>query len=97
MYLPDCEIEFNALTPLLIAFAHAQDGLHAGRQHRTHLIDDIRIILRMVFAAFGMADDDIRTSKMRNHIRGDVAGECPLRRNGHRLRPITNLQVVGFH
>ena len=58
-YLAHGEIEFNALTSFLEAFADAQNRLHAGGEHGTYLIDDIGVIFRMVFAAFGVADDDV--------------------------------------
>ena len=58
-HLAHGEIEFNALTSFLEAFADAQNRLHAGGEHGTYLIDDIGVIFRMVFAAFGVADDDV--------------------------------------
>jgi hypothetical protein len=43
--------------PLLLILAHADQRLHAGGQHRLGLGAHQRIILALLPAPFGMADD----------------------------------------
>ena len=39
------------------------------------LIDDVGVVFGMVFAAFRVPHDHIAAAQMRDHIRGDIAGE----------------------
>ena len=68
MHLSDGEVELDALAAFLEAFSDAQYRLHAGRQYGTHLIDNVDVVFGMVFAAFGMPDDDVRAAEVRDHV-----------------------------
>ena len=42
------EVEFDAFAAFFEAFTHAQDRLHTGGEHSTHLIDDVGVVFGMV-------------------------------------------------
>ena len=50
----------------------------------------------MVFAAFGVADDDVRAAEMGDHVRGHIAGEGTLGGHGNGLCAVGDMELVGF-
>lgn len=61
-------VQLNSLSPLLIAFTHTENGFHARSQNCTYLIDDVGIILRMIFTPFRMTNNNIGAAQLGKHI-----------------------------
>ena len=56
------------------AFAHADDGRKAGGDGRAGLGADILVVLVMVLAALGMAQNDVGGAGIGQHFGRDIAG-----------------------